>query len=170
MSNESEIQVKPCVITRDFDAPKKLVFDAWTKIEHLVNWNFPMKGVTCEYTKTDIKSGGFSLHKMIFPNGHEMWLLTRYEELNEPDSLVFRQYMSNEAGDILPNKMMPDWPKEMQASILLEEVEGKTRMTFTWKPIDPTQAEADCFEKAGEQGGKGWGSAMDILAEYLGTV
>ncbi|MCG8338387.1 MAG: SRPBCC domain-containing protein [Proteobacteria bacterium] len=170
MSSGSDIQFKPCVITRDFDAPRQLVFDAWTHVEHLVNWNFPMKGVTCEYTKTDIRPRGSSLHKMIFPNGHEMWLLTIFEEINEPESLVFRQYMSNETGDILPNKMMPDWPKEMQASVFLEETDGKTRMTFTWKPVDPTRAEADCFEKNGEQGGKGWASAMEILAEYLATL
>jgi len=170
MNNETEITIKPSILTREFDAPKQLVFDAWTKPEHLKNWNIPMKGVTCEYVSADIRTGGSSLHKMIMPNGHEMWLLTKYEEINEPDSLVFRQYMSNEAGDILPNTMMPDWPKEMQASIFLEEVDGKTQLKFIWQPINPTQKEADCFENAGEQAKKGWDGALGLLTAYLETL
>lgn len=170
MSDEAVVQVKPCVITREFAAPKQLVFEAFTKPEHLKNWNIPMKGVACDYVSVDIKTGGSTLHKMTMPNGHEMWLLTKYEEVTEPDRVVFRQYMSNEAGDILENEMMPDWPKEMQASISFEEVDGKTKMEFVWQPIDPTQKEADCFAAAGQQAEKGWAGALDILREYLGTL
>jgi uncharacterized protein YndB with AHSA1/START domain len=107
---------------------------------------------------------------MMFPNGHELWLLTKYEEIKEPDALVFRQYASNDAGDILPNKMMPNWPKEMQARVLLEEVEGKTRMTFLWQPVHPTKAEAECFERAGKQSEKGWAGAMELLSDYLAIL
>jgi len=170
MSNETEIMVEPSILTREFDAPKQLVFDAWTQPEHLKNWNFPKKGWTCEYVSADIKPGGSSLHKMIAPNGHEMWLLTKYEEINEPDGLVFRQYISNEAGDILPNSMMPDWPKELRTSIVLEEVDGKTQLKLIWQPINPTQEEADCFENSLSQHGNGWGGGFDQLTIYLETL
>ena len=86
MSKENKITVEPSILTREFNAPRHLVFDAWTQVEHLKNWMFPQKGFTCEYVVADIKPGGSSLHKMIAPNGREMWLLTKYEELNPPES------------------------------------------------------------------------------------
>lgn len=168
MSNE--ITVEPSIITREFDAPRQLVFDAWTKPEHLKNWMFPEKGFICEYVSAEIKSGGTSLHKMTAPNGFEMWLLTHYEEVSAPDTLVFRQYMSNETGDILPNTQMPDWPKEMRATIKLEEMGSKTKLQLIWQPIDPTKEEAEAFEASRSQHGNGWGAGLDQLTIYLGTV
>ena len=170
MSNDNKITVEPSILTREFNAPRHLVFDAWTQVKHLKNWMFPQKGFTCEYVVADIKPGGSSLHKMIAPNGREMWLLTKYEELNPPESLVFRQYMSNEAGDILPNTQMPNWPKEMRATIMLEEVEGKTKLQLIWQPLNPTKAEAEAFEASRSQHSKGWGGGFDQLTTYLGTL
>ncbi len=129
MSNESEISVEPTILEREFDAPIQLVFDAWTKVEHLANWQFPQQGFTCDYVSDDIKPGGSTLHKMTTPNGNEMWLLTKYEEINPPQSLSFRQYMSNESGEIMPMPI-PNWPKEMLTTIKLEEIEGKTGLQY----------------------------------------
>ena len=89
MSNDTGITVEPTIITRELRAPKQLVFDAWTQPERLENWMFPQKGFTCEYIKADITPGGSSLHKLTAPNGFEMWLLTKYEEITAPDRLVF---------------------------------------------------------------------------------
>ena len=66
--------------------------------------------------------------------------------------------------------MMPDWPKEMQASIFLEEVDGKTQLKFIWEPINPSQVEADCYKNAGQQAEKGWAGALELLTSYLATV
>ena len=76
MSNNS---VEASVITREFDAPRQLVFDAWTQVEHLNNWMFPMPGCTCEFVSADIIDGGTSLHRVTMSNGHVMWLFTKYK-------------------------------------------------------------------------------------------
>ena len=169
-SSNNEILVEPTILTREFDAPRQLVFEAWTQPEHLKNWMFPEKGFTCEYISADIRPGGSAHHKMIAPNGHEMWQLTKYEEVNEPEGLVFTQYFSNEAGDILPNPMMANWPKELRTSIILEEVNGKTRLKLIWQPINPTQEEAAAFENSRSQHGSGWGGGFDQLTAYLATL
>lgn len=167
MSNQNRASVEPTVLIREFNAPKQQVFDAWTKSKHLKHWNFPQKDFTCEYHSADIRSGGSSLHKMVAPNGYEMWLLTKYEEVNEPTTLIFRQYMSNEAGEILSNTMIPNWPKELQSTIYLEETNGKTQLKFIWEPVNPTREEMDCFDKARQQPKKGWEGAFDLLETYL---
>ena len=170
MSNDNDITVEPSILTREFAAPRQLVFDAWTQVEHLEKWMFPQKGFTCKYVSAEIKPGGSSLHKMIAPNGHEIWLLTKYEEVYSPEALVFRQYNSNEAGDILPNPQMPNWPKELRTTIKLEEVDGKTKLQLIWQPINPTKEEAEAFEATRSQHPKGWGGGFDQLITYLGTL
>lgn len=170
MSNDNEITVKPTILTREYNAPRQLVFDTWTQPEHLKNWQFPFKGFTCEFVSADIKHGGSSLHKMTAPNGFEMWLLTKYEEISPPESLVFRQYNSNETGDILPNPQMPNWPKELRTTIKLEEVGSKTKLQLIWQPINPTREEAEAFESSRSEHGKGWGGGLEQLEGYLGTL
>ncbi len=161
-------RVEPSIINRVFDAPRQLVFDAWTKVEHLNNWMFPMPGCKCEFVSADITAGGTSLHKVIMPNGYEMWLFTRYEEVRSPEKLVFLQYMSNENGDIIPNSQIPNWPKDMLATLLFKEVsENKTELTFLWEPQNPTSEEIAVFEATREDHGKGWGAGMEQLETYL---
>ena len=170
MSDDNEITVEPTILTREYIAPKQLVFDAWTKPEHLKNWMFPQKGFTCEYVLADIKPGGSSLHKMTAPNGFEMWLLTKYEAINPPERIVFRQYISNEAGDILPNPQMPNWPKELRTTIKLEEAGAKTKLQLIWQPINPSKEEAEAFEASRSEHGDGWAGGLEQLDAYLGTL
>jgi uncharacterized protein YndB with AHSA1/START domain len=162
--------VTPSKIVREFDAPKTLVFDAWTKVKHLNNWMFPMQGCSCEFVKADIKTGGSSLHKVTMPNGHVMWLFTKYEEVSSPNKLVFLQYFSNENGDIVEMQHIPNWPKDMLASLSFEEVAGKTTITFLWEPRNPTAEEITAFEATRSDHQKGWGAGMVQLDIYLSSL
>ncbi|MEM6747505.1 MAG: SRPBCC domain-containing protein [Pseudomonadota bacterium] len=162
------IKVEPSILVREFKAPRQLVFDAWTKVEHLNNWMFPMKGCTCSFVTADIASGGTSLHKLTMPNGHEMWLFTKYEEVSSPDKLIFFQYMSNPDGDILPNPQVPNWPKDMRATLLFEDLDGGTKLTFLWEPFNPTKEEAETFEAMRAQ--NGWVGGLEQLEAYLSSL
>ena len=77
-------KVVPSEIVREFNAPRELVFNAWTQVEHLNQWMFPMPGCTCNFVSANIVTGGTSLHKITMPNGNEMWLFTQYEEVSSP--------------------------------------------------------------------------------------
>jgi len=168
--SDTDIVVEPTILTRTYSAPRQLVFDAWTKTEHLQNWQFPFKGFKCEFVSHDIRPGGSTLHKMTAPNGFEMWLLTKYEEIVEPTSIVFRQYPSNETGEILPNPQNPNWPKEMRTTIKLSEDGDKTRLELIWQPINPSQAEAEAFEASRPDHEKGWGGGLEQLVAYLDSM
>ncbi|MEL7487715.1 MAG: SRPBCC domain-containing protein [Pseudomonadota bacterium] len=164
------IKVDPSILIREFKAPRQLVFDAWTQTDHLNQWMFPMPGCACDFVKADIVTGGTSLHKITMPNGMEMWLFTRYEDVSPPDRLVFFQYMSNEDGDIVPNPRMPTWPKDMLATLVFEDINdgAGTKLTFYWEPINPTKEEAETFESMRDQ--NGWAAGMEQLKAYLATV
>ncbi|MCF6193475.1 MAG: SRPBCC domain-containing protein [Kangiellaceae bacterium] len=170
MNQSNEIKVEPTILTREYNAPRQLVFEAWTKAEHLCQWQFPFKGFKCEFADDNIVAGGETLHKMIAPNGFEMWLLTKYEEITPPHRLIFRQYTSNESGDILPNPQMPVWPKEMRTTINLEEVGNVTKLELIWQPIDPTEEEAKIFDASRSEHEKGWGGGLEQLGEYLNNM
>lgn len=165
--DENTIRVEPLMLVREYAAPRELVFECWTKAEHLCHWQFPMPGFTCEFLRDDIREGGSSLHKMTMPNGNCMWLLTEYDEISPPEKLVFRQYDANEQGEKSENTPMPNWPKELVATVILEDKGGKTLMTFTWEPVDPTSEEAAAFSAAVNQVGGGWGGGFEQLATYL---
>lgn len=167
----SQPAVVPSKIVREFNAPRQLVFDAWTQVEHLNNWMFPMQGCSCEFVKADIQSGGSSLHKVTMPNGFEMWLFTQYEEVSFPEKLVFLQYFSNENGDIVTVPHIPNWPKDMLATLSFEEDSaGKTTITFLWEPRNPTADELAAFESTRAEHHKGWGAGMDQLEIYLSAL
>lgn len=164
----NEKSIEPAVIVREFEAPRELVFDAWTKVEHLNQWMFPMPGCQCEFVSANIENDGTSLHKITMPNGHEMWLFTKYEEVRSPEKLVFLQYMSNESGDIVENVFMPGWPKDMLATLNFESLtQSRTKITFYWEPRNPTDQELAVFEASRADHHKGWGAGMDQLVAYL---
>ncbi|UAB71884.1 SRPBCC domain-containing protein [Vibrio sp. SCSIO 43132] len=162
--------VEPTILTREYDAPIQLVFEAWTKVEHLSKWMVPMPGVSCEFTKADIKAGGESLHKMTMPNGFEMWLYSKYLEIVEPHTVVFVQSVSNEQGEILPSPQMPSWPKEMKTTVKLEENGSKTKLQLIWEPVNASSEEVAAFDSSREQHGAGWGSGLESLEKYLSEV
>jgi len=165
----SEITVEPSILTKTYKAPITLVYEAWTEEEHLCQWQVPNSEVSCEYKFADIKAGGSALHKMTMPSGNEMWLLTEYHELAPPTTIVFTQYPSNENGEVLPPPM-PNWPKEIRATIQLTEADGMTHMEFIWQPINPTREEAEAWEASRSQHGQGWGGGFEMLANYLSTI
>jgi uncharacterized protein YndB with AHSA1/START domain len=164
-------KITPSEIVREFNAPRQLVFDAWTQVKHLNNWMFPMPGCECEFVSANIVDGGNSLHKVTMPNGNEMWLYTKYEEVTSPEKLVFLQYFSNEEGDIVPMPHIPNWPRDMLATLVFEELSGdKTRLTFYWEPRNPTTEELEAFEATRSDHGSGWGAGMDQLHSYLESL
>lgn len=161
-----EIAVEPSVFTYEFKAPMQLVYEAWTEERHLCQWQVPNANVRCEYKSADIRAGGSALHKMVMPNGGEMWLLTKYHELSPYTKIVFTQYSANEQGEIVPSSI-PHWPKEILATIQLSDESGITKMTFTWQPMGVSQEEAAAWEASRSQHGKGWGGSFELLAAYL---
>ncbi|MFK7853027.1 MAG: SRPBCC domain-containing protein [Granulosicoccus sp.] len=163
--------VVPSKIVREFNAPRQLVFDAWTQVKHLNNWMFPMVGCKCEFVSANIVAGGQSLHKITMPGGNQMWLLTHYEEVISPERLVFLQYFSNEKGDLLPMPHIPNWPKHMLATLHFEEIAGnRTKLTFLWAPRNATAEELQTFEATRSDHGKGWGAGMEQLHSYIESI
>lgn len=93
------------IVRRVFDAPRELVFKAWTEEEGLMRWwgppTWPLK-----YCKVDLRPGGTWLYCMGGPNGEESWGKGVYKEILPPSRLVYADYFSNAEGAELSPPMV----------------------------------------------------------------
>lgn len=110
------------VMERLFDAPRELVWQAWTKPEHLVHWWGP-KGWTLPVCKIDFRPGGIWHYCMRGPKGEESWGKAVYREIDEPERIVYLDTFADEEGN--PVEGMP----EMVITVIFEALEGKTKVT-----------------------------------------
>src|SRR5580704_15362380 len=85
------------VIKRIFDAPRTVVFKAWTDPDHLMRWWGPhgFKTVSC---KMDLRPGGAWRICMRGPDGHEDRQQGVFREIVAPERLVFTYAFEDEAG------------------------------------------------------------------------
>src|SRR5690349_181614 len=82
-------------ITRDFDAPRDLVWDAYTKQELLDQWWAP-KPVESRTKLMDFKVGGRRFYAMVLPDGQERWAVQRYTSITPKDEFKFFNAFSDE--------------------------------------------------------------------------
>jgi uncharacterized protein YndB with AHSA1/START domain len=154
------------VIARTFDAPRELVFDAWSKSEHLARWWGP-KGFTMLVAKLDFRPGGIFHYSMRSPDGHEMWGKFVYREIVSPERIVLINSFSNENGELVRHPMSPTWPLEMLSTFTFVEHDGKTTLTIRWSPYQATEAELKTFDDGRQGMNQGWTGTLDQLDAYL---
>jgi len=153
-------------ITRVFDAPRDLVFQAWSDPEALARWWGP-KGMALQVRHLDFRPGGLFHYAMEAPSGHTMWGRFIYQEIAVPDRIVFINSFSDEAGGIARAPFSETWPLEILNTLLLTEQDGKTTLTLQGGPINATQDEQKTFEGHFKSMEQGFSGTMDQLAEYL---
>ena len=156
------------VITRDFDAPRELVWKAWTEPERMAQWWGP-KGFTMLTSKMDLRLGGIYQYGMRSPEGFEMWGKFTYREIVAPERLVFVDSFSDEEGGVTRHPLSPTWPLEVLNTLTLTEHDGVTTLTLQVGPVNATDEERLTFEAGFESMQKGFTGTLDQLSEYLKT-
>lgn len=108
------------VMTRVFDAPRRLVFDAFTKPELLKRWLTGPPGWTMPVCEIDLRVGGTLRYLWRGPAGEEMGMSGVFREITPPDRIVGTE------------KFDQSWyPGEAVGTIVLTEQGGKTTLTQT---------------------------------------
>lgn len=157
---------KPFVITRVVDAPRDLVWKAWTERERLMQW-FGPKGFTMSTATLDFRPGGVFHFCLRSPDGQEMWGKFAYREIVAPERIVYVHSFSDEKGGVTHHPMSPTWPLETLSTTTFTELNGKTTITIRWIPLNPTEAERATFSAGHDSMRQGWTGTLDQLAEYL---
>ncbi len=154
-------------IMRVFDAPREMVWKAFTEPQHMKEWWGP-KGSTIVASKMDLRVGGTYHGAMRDPSGHVIWAKFIYREIIAPDRLVWVHSFSDEAGGLTRHPMSPTWPLELLTTLTFEDAPaGKTKLTLRWLPINASEDEHKTFEAAHDSMRQGWGGSFDQLAAYL---
>ncbi len=140
------------VLTRLFDAPRALVFRAWTRPEHLVRWWGP-KGFTTPSCEMDVRPGGAFRILMRSPEGTDHRLRGVYREIVEPERLVFTWAWEDEDGN--PGH-------ETVVTVTLAEQGARTELTLHQAVFESVTA------RDSHRGG--WTECLERLAEYLASA
>jgi uncharacterized protein YndB with AHSA1/START domain len=105
-------------IKRVVNAPRKLVFEAWTNPELMPKWMLGPEGWTLAVCEIDPRPGGACRNVWRGPEGAEMVISGVYKEVVPPERLVHTECFG------------PDWPESLETMILSEH-EGKTTISIT---------------------------------------
>jgi len=137
------------VITRLFDAPRELVWKAWTDRDRVLKWLGPRNFTATEF-EMDRRPGGAWHSRMRGPDGNEYSNRGVVREVVEPERLVFTFAWDDQDGK--PGR-------DMLITISFAEHDGKTEMTFLQAVFESVE------DRDGHAGG--WSESFEKLAEYL---
>lgn len=137
------------ILTRVFNAPRAMVYDALTKPELVRRW-FGPRGWQMETCEIDLRVGGKWRYMMKGPNNRTMGMFGLYRELNRPDGLVHTENFD-------------DFPGEAVATTQLIENDGKTTLIVT--VLSPSKEARDGIIANGMEHGAA--ETYDRLADLL---
>lgn len=149
------------LLTRVFDAPRELVWKAWTDPEHFKRWWGP-RNYTCPFCEMDLRVGGKYLNCMRSPEGKDYWGTGVFLEIIPFERLVFTDSFADEQGNVVPATyygFRADFPLEMLVTVIFEDQDGKTKLTLRHSGL-VAGPERDGTEQ-------GWSESLDKLAETL---
>jgi uncharacterized protein YndB with AHSA1/START domain len=98
MTQNTVNQKQRMVVTRIFDAPRALVWKAWTDPQYVMQWWGP-KGFTAPFCKIDFRVGGKFLYCMKSPDGQEFWNGGEYHEIVLNEKIVYSLYFADSKGN-----------------------------------------------------------------------
>ncbi len=148
------------LITRVFNAPRGLVWKAWTEPAHVEKW-FGPRGFTTTIEKQELCVGGRSRYVMHGPDGKDYPCEGTYLEIVPMQRIVttdeFAEDFENTTGDDLPAGII--------LTVLLEDVGDGTKTRVTLRIQHPSAEEKKKHEDMGVV--VGWNSTLDCLEELL---
>jgi uncharacterized protein YndB with AHSA1/START domain len=145
-TNANEIR-----ITRIYDAPVALVWEAWTDLAHVAQWWGP-RGFTITTTHKDLRPGGTWVYTMHGPDGTDWPNFTRYHEVVPQRRLVYDHGASS-----------ADAKPKFRMTVDFRDLDARTALDIVMTLATPEEAqETRAFIKAA-----GGNSTWDRLAEYL---
>ena len=150
-------------ITRIFDAPREIVWKAWTDAETFKKWWGP-KDYTSTVCNIDLRVNGYYHSNIVAPDGQVLiWSRGTYLELIPNEHIVCTDSFSDEEGNIVPASdygMSGEWSQELKIILDFEDVEsGKTKMTLNHIGLPEGEMKEMCKD--------GWQQSFDKLDNLL---
>ncbi|MFC6644936.1 SRPBCC domain-containing protein [Granulicella cerasi] len=153
------------VVTRVFDAPRELVWKAWTDPKYVMQWWGP-DGFTCPVCKMDFRVGGKAQFCMKSPDGQEFWNGIDYIEIVPYEKIVSSMYFADAQGNKIDASALGIEHEAIEDAYdvtLFEDLgEGRTKLTFIGN---------EPMESAKESGQlEGWNQILDKIAGVVAEL
>jgi uncharacterized protein YndB with AHSA1/START domain len=144
------------VMTRVYDAPRDLVWQAMTEAKHVRQW-WGGPGFSNPVCEMDVRPGGHWNHVMRFPDGRELHMAFVFLEVKKPERLVWQHTDYGKRKDGLP---------ATHTTVTFDDLGGKTRWTMVARFLSVEDRDAAVgfgFSRPIE-------ASNDRLVEYLKTM
>ncbi len=151
------------LITRSFNAPRRLLWQAWSDVEHLKHWHAPA-GCEIEFKRFDFREGGEFLSCIRNPAFGECWCLGTYMEIAEPERIVYKMAMADADGNLISSAAaghVSEWPDETVVTLTFAEADGGTLLTLHQSVSEELAKRTGAYPS--------WLSMLDLLAARLAT-
>jgi len=159
--------IEPFIIARVVDAPRELVFKAFTEVERLRHWWGP-NGFKVIAATMDLRPGGIYHYGLQAPDGTAMWGRFAFREIAAPERIVYVNSFSDEKGGLARHVFHEKWPLELLTTLAFEDVGSiRTKVTIVWVPINENDEERKTFDDGRQSMTQGWGGTLDKLDRYL---
>ena len=157
--------VERMTVTRVFDAPRELVWKAWTDPQYVAKWWGP-QGCTAPVVNMDFREGGKALLCMKMPDGQEFWNGVDYIEIVPMEKIVSSMYFSNAKGEKVDPSELGFEHEVVEGAYdvtLFEDLgDGKTKLTFIGNEPMKDAAESGQLE--------GWKQILDKVAGVVAEL
>ncbi len=157
MTKNTINETERMVITRVFDAPRELVWKAWTDPKYVMQWWGP-KGFTSPVCKIDFRVGGKFLFCMRTLDGQEGWNGGEYHEIVPYEKIVSSMYFADSSGNRIELEGTEHEAVEgVHDVVLFEDIgNGQTKLTFIGNEPMKNAIESGQLE--------GWKETLDKVA------
>jgi uncharacterized protein YndB with AHSA1/START domain len=154
-------------IRRSFDAPRNLMFAAFTDPEHMMRWWAP-KGYNMVYCRRDLRPGGLFHYCARSPEGKAVWGQFAYKKIIAGRRIDFIHSFLDEHGN--PQPVFPGWPAETMHRITFTEQQGKTTINLIIETLTGTDTIQTNFLMGFKQMKKGYTESFDQLEDHLAEI
>ena len=162
MTKSTVNEIERMVVTRVFDAPRELVWKAWTDPKYVMQWWGP-KGFTSPICKMDFRVGGKFLICTTTPDGQEFWHGGEYHEIVPLEKIVSSMYFSDSEGNKVEPAQLGIEHEAIEGAhdvILFEDLgNGRTKLTFIGN--EPMES----AKNSGQL--EGWNEQLDKVAAVV---
>jgi len=158
MTKNTVNETERLVVTRVFDVPRELIWEAWTDPKYVAQWWGP-KGFTAPVCKMDFRVGGEFLFCMRAPDGQELWTGGEYFEIVVHEKIVYSMYFADAEGNKVEAAqygIKHEVMDEAHDVILFEDFgDGQTKLTLIGN---------ETMESAKDSGQlEGWNQILDKI-------
>ncbi len=153
---------KELVITREFAAPRRLVWEVWNEPAHIEKW-FGPQGFTTKVKSQDFTTGGKWEYVMVGPDGDEFPFSGIFLEIVPIEKVVSTDEFGEEYAERNPEMSMP---KISSVTTLFEDHGAMTRVVI--KTMHATAEDRKKHEEMGVEAG--WNSSFEKMDVYLAEL